>query len=72
MCSLLGIKHQTVSECKQDNPGHVRQTCHAALMWWQGNADSPTWAALLKAMRDGGFKGPANEIETKLRSGTEL
>ena len=69
---MLGISMAKISECSDNNPGNMKQACHSALLWWRQNSESPTWGTLLEAMRGGGFRGLADEVETKLQSGTEL
>ena len=73
VCIELDISNAKISECSDNNPGNVKQACYSALVSWLENSkSSPTWATLLKAMRGGGFRGLADEVETKLQSGTEL
>ena len=72
MCIALGSNAAKRSECKQNNPGNIKQACFDALLWWRQNAESTTWAALLEAMRSGGFKDPAAKVEANLQNDTEL
>lgn len=72
MCIELDISYAMISECSDNNPGNVKQACHSALLSWLENSESPTWGTLLDAIRGGGFRVLAAEVETKLQSGTEL
>lgn len=72
VCIELGIDAAKRSEYKQNNLGNTQQACFDALLWWSQNAESATWAALLEAMRSGGFKDPAAKVEANLQNGTEL
>ena len=72
VCIELSISEAKRKECLLNNLGNVKQACRSALLWWRQNSESPTWATLLEAMRGGGFRGLADEVETKLQSGTEL
>lgn len=72
VCVMLGISMAKISECSDNNPGNVKHACQSALVSWLENSKSPTWAKLLEAMRGGGFRGLADEVATKLQSGTEL
>ena len=72
VCIELNISNAKISACSDNNPGNVEQACYSALLSWLENSESPTWGTLLDAIRGGGFRGLAAEVETKLQSGTEL
>ena len=50
-------------------PSNTIEACFNGLVHWlKGNADKPvTWETLLKALREAGMKGYADDLEKKLK-----